>query len=77
MLIDVPPIVGGVAGVQDGCNNKTLREEYALQLHPDCIFEMALSVNFAFVSTLVVMFLVGVYMVFVSSFLELHGELVF
>ncbi len=46
-----------------------------LELHPDCIFEMTLSANFAFVSMLVVMFSMGFYMVFVFSVLELNGEM--
>ena len=61
-------------GIPDGCNIKAEREKYPMGLHPDCILEMALSVNFAFVCAQLAMFLIGVFSAVVFTHLELPGH---
>lgn len=61
-------------GIHDGCNIKSERQKYALELHPDCILEMALSVNFAFICAQLVMFFIGIFLVVVNTHFELSGH---
>ena len=61
-------------GIHDGCNIKSERQKYALELHPGCILDMALSVNLAFVCAQLVVFFIGILSVVVTTHLELYGR---